>query len=180
MHRLLTARLLYVGFLSDETHMGPNRDTINVESLTVWFLPSFDMICCCSVTHSCPTLCDPMDCSMPGLPVPHHLWNLPKFMSIEFMMPSSHLILWSPLLHLSSIFPSIRDFSNESAIHIRWPKYWSFIFSIRSSNKYSGLISFKINLFYLLVVQGTLRGLLLDMIYHSVNCTSKYKSCLVF
>ena len=87
-------------------------------------------------------------------------WSLPKFMSIALVIPSSHLILWHPLLLLPSIFPSIRDFSNELAVHIRWPKYWNFSFSISTSNKYSGLISFKIDWFHLLGVQGTLRSLL--------------------
>ena len=85
--------------------------------------------------------------------------SLPKFMSIALVMPPGHLILWCPLL-LHSIFPSIRDFSNQSALHIRWPKYWSFSFSISPSSKYSGLISIKIDWFDLLVVQGTLRCLL--------------------
>ena len=71
-------------------------------------------------------------------------WSLPKFMSIASVMPSSHLILWLPLLLLPSIFPSIRDFSNESVVGIRWPKYWSISFSISPSNKYSGLISLKV------------------------------------
>ena len=85
-------------------------------------------------------------------------WSLPKFMSIASVMPSSHLILWCPLL-LASVFPSIRDFSSESAVCIRWPKSWSFIFSI-SASEYSGLISLKIDWFDLLAVQGTLRSLL--------------------
>ena len=84
----------------------------------------------------------------------------PKPMSIESVMPSNHLILFRPLLLLPSIFPSIRVFSNESALHIRWPKYWSFSFSISPSNEYSGLISFRIDWFHLLAVQGTLKSLL--------------------
>ena len=86
--------------------------------------------------------------------------SLPKPMSIELMMPSNHLILCRPLLLLPSIFPSIRVFSNESALHIRWPKYWSFSFSISPSNEYSGLTCFRINWFDLLAVQGTLKSLL--------------------
>ena len=85
--------------------------------------------------------------------------SLPKFMSIALVMPSSHLILWCPLLLLPSIFPSIKDFSSESAIHIRWPKYWSCSFSI-SPSKYSGLFFLKIDWFDLLAVQGTFRSLL--------------------
>ena len=87
-------------------------------------------------------------------------WSLPKLMFIESLMPSNHLILCHPLLHLPSIFPSIRVFSNESALCIRWPKYWSFNFSISPSNEYSGLISFKMDWLDLLAVQGTLRSLL--------------------
>ena len=85
-------------------------------------------------------------------------WSLPKFMFIASVMPSSHLILWRPLLLLPSIFPSISDFSNESPVHIRWPKSWSFSFS--SFSEYSELISLKIDWFDLLAVQGTLRSLL--------------------
>ena len=115
--------------------------------------------CCCSVSQLCLTLFDPMDCSTPGLLVPHHLPSLPKFMSIASVMPSSHLILWYPLILPPSIFPSIRDFSNESAVHIWWPKHWSFGFSISLSNEYSGLISLKIYCFDLLAVQETLEVL---------------------
>ena len=84
----------------------------------------------------------------------------PKPMAIESVMPSNHLILCHPLLLLPSIFPSIRVFSNESVLHIRWPNYWSFTFSITPSNEYSGLISFRIDWFDLLAVQGTLKSLL--------------------
>ena len=97
---------------------------------------------------------------MPGFPVLHHLQGLLKLMSIELVMPSTHLILYHLLLLLTSIFPSIRVFSNESALCIRWPKYWSFSFSISPSNEYSGLISFTIGWFDLLAVQGTLKSLL--------------------
>ena len=87
-------------------------------------------------------------------------WSMLKLMSIKSMMPSNHLILCCPLLLLPSIFPSIRVFSNESVLHIRWPKYWSFSFSISPSNKYSGLISFRMAWLDLLEVQGTLKSLL--------------------
>ena len=163
---------------------------------------------CCSVNQSCPTLCNPMDYSMPGLPVPHHLpkfaqvhvhcigdaiqlshplmpsspsalnlsrissvqlvshvqlfatpwtaawqpslsitnsWSLLKLMSIKSVMPSNHLILCCPLLLPPLIFPSIRVFPNESVLHNRWPKYWSFSFSISPSNEHPGLISFRID-----------------------------------
>jgi len=87
-------------------------------------------------------------------------WSLPKIMSTESVMPSNHLILCHPLLLLASIFPSIRVFSNESSLHIRWPKYWSFSFSISPSNEHSGLISFRMDWLDFLVVQGTLKCLL--------------------
>ena len=86
--------------------------------------------------------------------------NLFKLMSIELVMPSNHLILWCPLLLLPSIFPSIRVFSNESVLHIRWPKYWSFSFSFSPSQEYLGLISFRMDWLDLLAVQGTLKSLL--------------------
>ena len=94
--------------------------------------------CCRSVAQSCPNLCEPMDCSMPGFPVLHVSWSLLKLMCIESAMPSNHLIFCCPLLLLPSIFLSIRIFSNESAFCIRWPQYWSF--SVSPSNEYSGLI----------------------------------------
>ena len=115
-----------------------------------------------SIVQSCPTLCDPMDCSTPGLPVHHQLPKIPEFtssqsllklMSTELVMPSNHLILCHPpLLLLPSILPSIRVFSKESAFHIRRPKYWSFSFSISPSNEYSGPISFRMDWLDLLVV----------------------------
>ena len=94
------------------------------------------------------------------LPVHHHSQGLLKLISIDLVIPSNHLILFCPLLLLPSIFPSIRDVSNESGLHIRWPKYWSFSFSISLSNEFSGLISFRIDWFDLLAVQGTLKSLL--------------------
>jgi len=87
-------------------------------------------------------------------------WSLPKLMSIKSVMPSNPLILCHPLLFLPSIFPSIRVFSNESALHIRWPNYWSFSFNISPSNEHSGLISFWMDWLDLLAVQGTLKSLL--------------------
>ena len=96
-----------------------------------------------SVAQSCSTVYDPMDGSTPASLSITNPWSLLKLMSIELVMPSNHLILCRHLLLLPSIFPSIRVFSNESALHIRWPKYWSF--SISSSNEYSGLLSFRID-----------------------------------
>ena len=113
-----------------------------------------------SVAQSYPTLCDPMDYSMLGLPVHPNSWSLPKLMSIESVMPSNHLILCPPLLLLPSIFPSIRVFSNESALRIRWLKYWSFSFSISPSKEHPRLISFRMDWLDLLAVQGTLKSLL--------------------
>ena len=113
-----------------------------------------------SVAQSCPALCDPMKRSTPGLPVHHHFRSLPKLMSIESVIPSNHLILCHPLLLLPLIFPSIRVFSNESALRIRWPKYWSFSFNISSSNEHPGVISFRMDWLDLLAVQGTLKSLL--------------------
>ena len=101
-----------------------------------------------------------MDCSTPGFPVHHQLLELSQTHVRPVMMPSNHLILCRPLLLLPSIFPSIRVFSNESVLLIRWPKYWSFSFSISPSNEYSGLISFRMDWLDLLVVQGTLKSLL--------------------
>ena len=101
-----------------------------------------------------------MNCSTPGFPVLHHLLEFAQLMSTESVMPSNHLILYHPLLFLPLIFPSIRVFSSESALHIRWPKYWSFSFIISPSNEYSGLISSRIDWFDLFAVQGTLKSLL--------------------
>ena len=116
--------------------------------------------CCCSVAKSCPTLCNLMDCSTVGSPV---LYHLPEFAQTHIhwvsdtIQPSHPLSSPSPL---PSIFLSIRVFSNESALPIRWPKYWSFSFSISPSNEYSGLISFRMDWFDRLAVQGTLKSLL--------------------
>ena len=113
-----------------------------------------------SVTQSCPTLCNPMNRSMPGLPVHQNSQSLLKLMSIESVMPSNHLILCCPLLLLPPISPSIRVFSNESSLRMRWPKDRSFSFSISPSNEHPGLISFSMDWLDLLAVQGTLKSLL--------------------
>ena len=112
-----------------------------------------------SVVQSCLTLCNPMDYSTPGFPVHHQLLELAQTHVHQVSDVSNHLILCHPLLLLPSLFPSIRVFSNESALCIRWPKYWSFGFSVSSSNEYSGLISFRIG-WLDLAVQGTLKSLL--------------------
>ena len=114
----------------------------------------------CLVAQSCLTLCDPMNHSMPGFSVHYQLPVLTQTHFHQSVMPSNHLILSQPLLLLPSIFPSIRVFSNESALHIRWPKDWNFSFSISPSNEYSGLISFRMDCFDLLSAQGTLTSLL--------------------
>ena len=108
----------------------------------------------------CQALCDPVDGSMPGLPVHHQLRELAQTHVQRVSDAIKHLILCCPLLLLPSILPSLRVFSNESVLHIRWPKYWSFSFSISPSNEYSGLISFRMDWLALLAVQGTLKSLL--------------------
>ena len=112
-----------------------------------------------SVMLSCQTLCDPMNRSMPGL-CPSPTPRVYKLMSIELLMPSNHLILCCPLLLPPSIFPSIRVFSNESVLWIKWPKYWSLSFNMSPSSEYSGLSSFRLDWLDLLAVQGTLKSLL--------------------
>ena len=109
-----------------------------------------------SVAQSCPTLCDPMNCSTPGLPITNSQ-SLLILTSIESVMPSSHLILYRPLFLLPPAPPSIRVFSNESTLRMRWPKYWSFSFSIIPSKGIPGLISFRMDWLDLLAVQGTLK-----------------------
>ena len=113
-----------------------------------------------SVAQSWLTLCDPINCIMPGLPVHHQLPEFTQTHVHRVGMPSSHLILCRPLLLLPPIPPSIRVFSNESALCRRWPKYWSFIFSIIPSKEIPGLISFRMDWLDLLAVQGTLKSLL--------------------
>ena len=113
-----------------------------------------------SVTQSCPTLCRPMNCSTPGLLVHHQLPESTQTYVHWVSNATQHLILCCPLLLLPSIFPSIRIFSNESALPIRWPKYQSFSFNISPSNEHPGLISFRMDWLDLLAVQGTLKSLL--------------------
>ena len=112
-----------------------------------------------SVAQSCLNLCNPMDCSTPGFPV-HHQLPEPTQTHVHCVGDAIHLMLFYPLLLLPSIFPSIRIFSKESSLCIKWPKYWSFNFSISPSNEYSGLISFRMDWLDLLAVQGTLKSLL--------------------
>ena len=119
-----------------------------MELTTYWFS---------SVTQLCPTLCNPVDCKTPGFPVHHQLREL-KLTSTKSVMPSNHPILCHPLLFLPLVFPNIGVFSNELVLHIRYAKVWNF--SISPPNEYSGLIFFRIDWFYLLAVQGTLKSLL--------------------
>ena len=114
-------------------------------------------------------LWDSMGCNTPSLPVHHPLPELLKLMSIELVMPSNHLILCPPLLLRPSIFPCIKVFSDESFLPIKWPKFWSFSFSISPSNEYSGMISFTIDWFDLLAIQGTLRSLLQHHSFKNIN-----------
>ena len=117
-----------------------------------------------SVAQSCPTLCNPMNCSTPGLPVHPNSWTSPKLRYIRSVIASSHLILCHPLFLLPPIPPSIRVFSNGATLRMRWPKYWSFSLSISPSNEHPGLVSFRMDWLDLLAVQGTLKSLLQ---YHS-------------
>ena len=146
------------------------------ERILVRFLPflGLSFSChCCLVTKLCLTLCDPMDCSAPSLSFTISQ-SLLRFMSIESMMLSNHLILCHPLLLLPSVFPSIKVFSNELALHIRWPSYWSFSFSISPSSEYTELISFRIDWIDLFSVRKILRSLLqhhnskAPILWHSV------------
>ena len=127
------------------------------------------------VTPSCLTLCDPMDCSIPVHLSITNSQSLLKLMSIKLVMPSNCLILCHPLLLLPSVFASIRVFSSESVFHIRWPKYWSFSFNISPSSEYSALISFRVDWFDFLAVQGTLKSLLQ---HH--NSKASILQCLAF
>ena len=156
-------RYLYMHVQSSTIH---NKQMIEMfiggrmskQHVTYTFNQIFSSVQFSSVTQSCPTLCDPMNSSMPASLSITNSWSSPKPMPIELVMPSNHFILYHPLLLLPSIFPSIRVFSNESALRIRWPKYWSFSFS--PSNEHPGLISFRMDWLDLLAVQGTLKSLL--------------------
>ena len=142
-----------INLLEQLTELKNSRETFSLLIMCVCLASSVQ-----SLSHV--QLCDPMDCRTPGLPVHHQLLEFTQtHISIESVMPSNHLILCCPLLLLPSIFPSIRVFSHES-VCIRWPKYWSFSFSISPSNEYLGLISFRMDWLDLLAVQRTLKGLL--------------------
>ena len=135
----------------------PFLETLKPEQRNGWVVYHMTP-CCCSVAQSCLTLCDPMDCSMPGFPVLHHL---PEFAQTHIHWVSDAIQPSHPLSSLlPSVFPSIRVFSNESALRIRRLKYWSSSFSLCPSNKYSRLISFRIDWLDILAVHGTLKSLL--------------------
>ena len=140
----------------------------------MWVLDDFQSVQFSSVAQSCPTLCDPMNCSTPGLPVHHQLPEFTQTHIHRVCDASSHLILCHPLLLLPSIYPSIGVLSNESALCIRWPKCWSF--SISPSNQHSGPISFRMNWLDRLAVQGTLKSLLQ---YHRSKASILWHSALL-
>ena len=133
----------------------PHQLSVNAAKQTPGNLLTFSesCFCCCPVATPCTAACQ----ASLSFTISR---NVLKFMSIELVMPSNHLLLCFPLLLLPSVFPSIKVFSSELALHIRWPKYWNFSFSIRLSNEYSELISFSMDCFDLLAVQGTLKSLL--------------------
>ena len=126
-----------------------------------------------SVAQSYPTLCNSMNCSTSGLPVHHHSLSSLRLTSIKSVMPSSHFIFCHPLFLLSPIPPSIRVFSNELTLHMRWPKYWNFSFSIIPSKEYPGLISFRMDWLDLLAVPGTLKSILQ---HHSSKASILWRS----
>ena len=137
-----------------------SQQTSEVITLIVWDYSTFSSVQFSSIAQSCPTLCDPMNHSTPGLPVQHQPTE-PTQTHVHWVTDAiHHLSLCRPLLLLPSISPSIRVFSNESALHIRWPKYWSFSFNISPSNEHPGLVSFRMDWLDLLAVQGTLKSLL--------------------
>ena len=147
--------MVYLTLRNLQASWGQKNPQIYLSMMRRWHNPQFS-----SVPQLCPTLRDPIDWARQAFLSITNSWNLLRLMSIKSVMPSNHLILCHPLLLLSSIFPRIRVSSSELALLIRWPKYWSSSFSISPSNEYSGLISFRIDWFNLLAVQGTLESLL--------------------
>ena len=158
---------------SNELFGQPNIFQKVISRKTIWSKLAVQVS---SVTQSRLTRWDPMNCSTPGTLSITKSWSLLKLISIELGMPTNPLILCCSLLLPPSIFPSIRVFSNESVLHIRWPKYWSFSFSISPSKEHSGLISFRMDWLDLLAVQGTLKSLLqhhsskASVLQHSAFC----------
>ena len=140
--------------------MGSPRVCTTEQQNITWRLKCLRCCCCCSVAHLCLTLCNPLDCSMPGFPVLHHLLEFAQTPILWFgdaIQPSHPLLPPSPP---ALIFPQHQSFPMRFLFGIRWPKYWSFSFHISPSNEYSGFIFFRIDWFDLLAVQGTLKSLL--------------------
>ena len=148
-----------MAYRSVKSFWGSNNENLNILSPNVCQIPPMqDMYYLVQVSHSVVSdSATPWTAAIQASLSITNFWSLLKLISIESVMPSNHLLLCRPLLLLPSIFPSIRVFSNESVLHIRWPKYWSFSFSISPSNEYLGLISFRMDWLELLAVQGTLR-----------------------
>ena len=142
-HLILCVHLLCMPSIFPSIRVFSNQSALRIRWPKYWSFSIRQFSLVQSLSHV--QLCNPMDCSTPGLLSITNSWSFLKLMYIELMMPSNHLILCCPLLLLPSIFPSMRVFSNESTLHIRWPKYWSFTFNISPSNEYSGLISFRID-----------------------------------
>ena len=161
VHRIFQARMELVVMPSSRESSWPRDTNLHFLSFLHWRAGSLTLVLCCctSVTHSCPAFCNPWAGALQASLFFTISQSLLKLMSIAWVMPSNHLILCRPLLLLPSIFPSIKVFSNESALHIRWPTYWNFSLIISPPNEYSGLISFRIDWFDL-IVQGTLKSLL--------------------
>ena len=147
---------------------------INIQKTKIMAPRLISSVLFSSVAQLCTTLCDPMSCSMPGLLVHQQLLEFTQTHSIESVMPSSHFILCRPLLLLPLIPPRIRVYSNESTLRMRWPKYWSFSFSLIASKEISGLI-FRMDWLDLLAIQGTLKSLLQ---HHSPKASILWRSAL--
>ena len=162
---ILQARILEWVAIFSVKYFWWHRTFWQILSSSSFFFPFFQIytfnvpVQFSSVAQSCPTLCDPMDCRTPGIPVHSNSQSLLRLMSHESVMPTNHLILCRPHLFLPSIFPSISVFSNESVLPIRWTA-WSLSFSISPSNEYSGLIYLRMDWLNLLAVQGTPKSLL--------------------
>ena len=159
VHGILQARILeWVAMPFTTVKLDYPRITRMVQHIQINVILHINKVQFSSATQLCLTPCDPIDGNMPGLPVHHQLLSFLKLMFIKSVMPSNHLSFCHPLQLPPSIFPSIRIFSNESALPIRWPNYWSF--SISHSNEHSGLISFRMDWLNLLAVRGTIKSLL--------------------
>ena len=146
--------------LLDSVFRGPGHGTLSTQPRGSFYMRGSITLLFLQFSLSVLSDCDPVDCSMPGFSAHHQPQSLLRLVSIESVMPSNHLILCCPLLLLPSIFPSIRVFFSESVLHIRWPTYWSFSFSISPSSEHSGLSSFRMDWLDFLAVQGTLKSLL--------------------